>query len=58
VGRAEAFAKCVLFKYLEGEAMDKCPVCGENLIHANVGDGSIDTYCEECGWPDEEIDEK
>jgi len=30
-----------------------CPSCGELLVHANLGNGDIDTYCEECGWPDE-----
>lgn len=30
-----------------------CPICQELLTHANVGKGAIDTYCEECGWPDE-----
>jgi hypothetical protein len=30
-----------------------CPQCGNSLIHANIGNGTVDTYCEECGWPDE-----
>lgn len=29
-----------------------CPNCGRALIHANTGN-LIDTYCEDCGWPDE-----
>lgn len=33
----------------------KCPVCGEILIEANIGDGTVDVYCEECGYPDEEL---
>lgn len=34
--------------------MINCPCCAKQLVHINPGDGSIDTYCEECGWPDEE----
>lgn len=30
-----------------------CPACNESLVHANLGDGTVDSYCEECGWPDE-----
>ena len=30
-----------------------CPCCGELLVHANLGNGTVDTYCEDCGWPDE-----
>ena len=30
-----------------------CPNCGELLVHANLGDGTIDTYCEDCHWPDD-----
>jgi len=30
-----------------------CPECGARLIHANIGDGTMDIYCEECGWPEE-----
>jgi hypothetical protein len=33
-----------------------CPCCGEILVHANIGDGTVDIYCEECGWPDECLD--
>ena len=33
--------------------MNDCPNCGEALVHANLGDGTVDIYCEECGWPDE-----
>lgn len=32
-----------------------CPVCGEILIEANLGGGTVDIYCEECGYPDEEL---
>ena len=35
--------------------LTKCPQCGESLVQANT-DGTqqgLDTYCEECGWPDE-----
>lgn len=31
----------------------KCSVCSADLVEANIGDGSIDTYREECGCPDE-----
>lgn len=31
-----------------------CPNCRSNMIHANIGHGLVDSYCEECGWPDEE----
>ena len=30
-----------------------CPCCNELLVHANIGDGTVDTYCEDCGWPDD-----
>lgn len=30
-----------------------CPNCGKLLVHANLGNGVVDTYCEDCGWPDE-----
>ena len=33
--------------------MVSCPCCGELLVHVNPGDGTVDTYCEDCGWPDE-----
>jgi len=29
-----------------------CPNCTNILIQVNTGK-EIDTYCEECGWPDE-----
>ncbi len=35
------------------QLLNKCPQCGENLIYANLGNGTVDTYCEECGFPDE-----
>jgi len=35
------------------EAYKFCPICRNMLVHANIGDGTIDTYCEKCGWPDE-----
>lgn len=31
-----------------------CPCCGELLVYANLGDGAVDVYCEDCGWPDED----
>lgn len=37
-----------------GALMDKCPTCGSLLVTANLG-GKIDTYCEDCGWPDEDF---
>lgn len=30
-----------------------CPACEARLVHTNIGNGKMDTYCEECGWPDE-----
>ena len=33
---------------------NQCPQCRSQLIHANLGD-VVDTYCEECGWPDEDF---
>ncbi len=35
------------------QLLNKCPQCGENLVYANLGNGTVDTYCEECGFPDE-----
>lgn len=37
--------------------IDNCPVCGEILIFVNIGNGIVDIYCEECGWPDEDFDD-
>lgn len=31
---------------------NRCPQCSASLVHANLVD-LVDTYCEECGWPDE-----
>lgn len=31
---------------------NRCPQCSASLVHANLVD-IVDTYCEECGWPDE-----
>ena len=30
-----------------------CPQCQETLVHANIGNGKVDVYCEDCGYPDE-----
>ena len=38
------------------EALKYCPECKEILVHANIGDGSVDIYCEDCGWPTLEIE--
>ena len=32
-----------------------CPQCGEPLIFTNLGNGTIDVFCEECGWPDDNL---
>jgi uncharacterized OB-fold protein len=32
----------------------RCPECGELLVYPR-GD---DPYCEECGWPDEDFNDK
>lgn len=34
-------------------AQRHCPQCDAHTVDANLGDGTVDTYCEECGWPDE-----
>jgi RNase P subunit RPR2 len=40
------------------EKLNLCPNCRSSLVHVNPGTGEIDTYCEDCGWPDEErVDE-
>lgn len=33
--------------------VDVCPQCGAPVIQTNLGNGMVDDYCEECGWPDE-----
>jgi len=33
--------------------MRLCPNCMALLVHANLGNGEVDVYCEDCGWPDE-----
>lgn len=40
------------------ELENQCPRCKEGLVHVNPGDGTVDTYCEECGWPGEGFDAK
>lgn len=35
------------------QLLEKCPQCGAMLIYVNPGNGTVDTYCEECGFPDE-----
>jgi hypothetical protein len=32
---------------------ENCPNCNATTVAANIGDGTIDVYCEECCWPDE-----
>jgi hypothetical protein len=34
-----------------------CPQCGVPTVQANLGGGKTDVYCEECGWPDENLPE-
>ena len=36
----------------------KCPQCGETLITVNTNGTKegLDTYCEECGWPDDNLE--
>jgi hypothetical protein len=38
-----------------GSIANRCPQCGEQLVTANTNgtEEGLDTYCEECGWPDE-----
>ena len=33
----------------------KCPKCKVPTFSANTGDGLLDVYCEECGWPESEF---
>lgn len=37
--------------------MKVCPQCQELLVHTNLGGGVVDVYCEECGYPDENMPE-
>lgn len=39
----------------EAKLVEICPQCGESTVQANLGDGKVDVYCEECGWPDEDF---
>lgn len=39
--------------FLEEENKKECPECKADLVEVNIGDGTIDVYCEECGYPDE-----